>query len=273
MTILNSMLMSTPYLVIGYYKPKKYRGSIIGKALTKITKNIGLVPLIDKVHGPQMTSIWADAKLHAEVRRFAQHSQGSQWHQDGDLADGSTMNHCAVLWAAKAPTEFKVADGNVYRPKPFELVIARNLNGHHRSPPDCPTKPTRRWFFRQRVEIVDHCLDRSRIEHRFVALEVHDIFVRERAGDFRHAVGPGGVVAGCHCDLSPKPPYGFRDSTVVCSNHQLADAVDLSRPSVCPFDQRFTGDRDQRLSRETGRPVPRRQNDQKTLTAHQRHLR
>ena len=145
--------MSKPYIVLGTYKPPRYRAGIIGAALTAITEEIGLVPHIDPAHGPQETSIWCDTALHAEVRRFAQHSMGSGWHQDGDLADGSAMDHAAVLWANKTPTEFKTDDGQICRPKPFEVVLVRNLNGHHRSPPDAPQKPKRRWFFRQRVEI------------------------------------------------------------------------------------------------------------------------
>lgn len=147
--------IDAPYMILDIYKPKRYRASLIGAALTKFTKDLGLIPLKDPVHGPQETSIWCSVPLHAEVRRFAQHSQGSQWHQDGDLADGSFMDHAAVLWAATTPTEFKAND-NVYRPEPFQIVLARNLNGHHRSPPDAPKAPTRRWFFRQRVQIPTH---------------------------------------------------------------------------------------------------------------------
>lgn len=148
--------MDCPFVVLGTYKPKKYSAKLIGKYLTDFTYSLGFKPLVDGVHGAQMTSIWANEKLHAEVRRFAQHGEGSDWHQDGDQAPGSNMDHAAVLWAAITPTEFKDGDGNTYRPAPFEIVVARNLNGHHRSPPDCPKKPIRRWFFRQRIEIPTH---------------------------------------------------------------------------------------------------------------------
>ena len=141
-----------PFLLMGTYKPKRYRGSLIGEYLTKFTERLGLVPLVDGVHGPQVTSIWCNEKLHAEVRRFAQHSQGSSWHQDGDLAPGSNMDHAAVLWAAVTPTEYNVGK-EIFRPEPFEIVIARNLGCVHRSPPDAPHPPERRWFFRQRVEL------------------------------------------------------------------------------------------------------------------------
>ena len=147
--------IDAPYIVLDTYKPKRYRGAIIGKALTAFSKELGLIPLKDPVHGPQETSIWCDTALHAEVRRFAQHSQGSSWHQDGDLADGSFMDHAALLWAAVTPTEFKV-NGTIYRPEPFQVVLARNLGCHHRSPPDAPKQPVRRWFFRQRLEVPKH---------------------------------------------------------------------------------------------------------------------
>ena len=148
-----------PYMVLETYRPKKYRASLIGKALTDFTESLGLIPLSDPVHGPQETSIWCDVPLHAEVRRFAQHSQGSDWHQDGDLADGSFMDHAAVLWAAVTPTEFKyhkLTNDKIYRPEPFQVIIIRNLCGMHRSPPDAPKQPTRRWFFRQRVQVPKH---------------------------------------------------------------------------------------------------------------------
>jgi len=144
--------MSTPYIVLGTYKPSKYRGSIIGPDILEILEPFGLVPLSDPAHGPQVTSIWCDEALHAEVRRFAQHSQGSGWHQDGDMAPGSHMDHAAVLWAAVTPTEFQWG-GAVWRPEPFEIILVRNLGCFHRSPPDAPKPPKRRWFFRQRVEI------------------------------------------------------------------------------------------------------------------------
>ena len=147
--------IDAPFMVLGTYKPKKYRGSLIGWHLTEFTGDLGLAPLKDPKHGPQTTSIWCDEDLHAEVRRFAQHGAGSEWHQDGDQADGSFMDHAAVLWAAKTPTEFMV-DDMIFRPQPFEIIVVRNLNGSHRSPPDAPKKPTRRWFFRQRIEIPTH---------------------------------------------------------------------------------------------------------------------
>jgi hypothetical protein len=146
-----------PFVVLGVFKPPKFRASLIGKALTNFTQELGLTPLNDPEHGAQTTSTWCDEKLHAEVRRFVQPTgQGSGWHKDGDLADGSKMDHAAVLWSAVTPTEFKDSEGLVWRPKPFEIVIARNLACHHRTPPDAPQPPERRWFFRQRVEVPSH---------------------------------------------------------------------------------------------------------------------
>lgn len=145
--------MNTPYLVLGHYKPSVYRGSVIGPAILALIAKHNLVPHIDPVHGPQTTSIWCDEAKHAEVRRFAQPGgQGAAWHQDGDLKDGAGMDHAAVLWASVCPTEFKV-DDTIYQPKPFEIVIARNLGCYHRTPPNAPKPPTRRWLFRQRVAV------------------------------------------------------------------------------------------------------------------------
>jgi len=147
--------MSTPFVVVGTYRPTKYRASRIGKYLTRFTNDLGITPLKDGVHGAQATSIWCDEALHAEVRRFAQHAQGSGWHQDGDMAPGSNMDHAAILWASVTPTEFSdmLVHAKIYRPEPYEIIIVRNLCGYHRSPPDAPKKPTRRWFFRQRIEV------------------------------------------------------------------------------------------------------------------------
>ena len=145
-----------PYVVIGHYRPKRRRGSIIGPAILSRIAHLNLVPKLVGSWGPQTTSIWHSWPDHAEVRRFVQPSgQGGAWHQDGDLEPNSDeiMNHAAVLWADSYPTEFKTPDGMIHRPEPFEIVIASNLACHHRSPADAPAPPTRRWFFRQRVEV------------------------------------------------------------------------------------------------------------------------
>jgi hypothetical protein len=147
--------MITPYKILGHYKPHKLRGSIIGPRILSIISKFGFVPLDDPAHGPQTTSIWCDPDLHAEVRRFAQpNGQGVGWHQDGDMADGSHMDHAAILWANKTPTQFKWEfNDTIFQPEPYQIVLAWNLNGMHRTPPNAPKPPKRRWFFRQRIEI------------------------------------------------------------------------------------------------------------------------
>lgn len=62
------------------------------------------------------------------------------------------MNHAEVLWANKTPTEFQY-QGKIYQPKPFEVVLVKNLSCYHRRPKDAPG---RRWIFRQRVEVPKH---------------------------------------------------------------------------------------------------------------------
>lgn len=156
-----------PYVILGDYMPppKGHYASKIAAAILDILKPFNLTPKLrgsgpdePDAWGPQMTSIWADWDLHAEVRRFAQPSgQGHSWHKDGDLEarPSEVMDHAAVLWAEITPTEFK-HNGKVYQPKPGEIVIARNLACPHRCPPEAPAPPKRRWFFRQRVEVPEH---------------------------------------------------------------------------------------------------------------------
>ncbi len=145
---------AAPYTIIGTYLPPRNRASIIGRDILEVIAHYDLTPLNDPKNGPQETSIWCHIPRHAEVRRFAQSGgQGAQWHQDGDLAQGSRMDHAAVLWSTSHPTQFKTPDGALWQPEPYEIVIALNLACHHRTPPDAPKAPTRRWFFRQRVEV------------------------------------------------------------------------------------------------------------------------
>jgi len=144
--------MKTPYVVLCEYHPSRepWRAWRIGRELTAITGKLGLRPHVDAVHGAQETSSWCSPELHAEVRRFTQaHAQGEGWHQDGDLKPGSGMDHAQVLWCNVNPTQFQW-NGKVYQPKPFEVVIARNLGCYHRRPPDAPRE---RWVFRQRVAL------------------------------------------------------------------------------------------------------------------------
>lgn len=156
--------MPTPYIVLGYYMPppQGHYASKMASAILEILEPFGLIPKLrgkpgdDDAWGPQTTSIWSDWDLHAEVRRFAQpYGQGGGWHKDGDLEPrpDEIMDHAAVLWAEKCPTEFRTSDGQIHQPKPGEIVIARNLACPHRSPLSTPKPPKRRWFFRQRVEL------------------------------------------------------------------------------------------------------------------------
>ena len=141
--------MNLPYKVLGVYKPKIWNARKIGNDLTKITKDFGLVPLRDKDSRYEKAS-WHDSKLHAHLRRRTLiKPEGAQWHQDGDFGH-VTMRHFLVLWSTNTPTELK-ANGVIYQPKPFEIILVDNLACFHRRPPDAPRK---RWFFRQRVHII-----------------------------------------------------------------------------------------------------------------------
>ncbi len=151
----------TPFVVLTTYKPKKpYSAKAIGADLVAITKEFGIAPLNDVVHGAQTTSTWCDPELHAEVRRFAQpHGMGKSWHQEGDTTPGSIMQAALVVWAARNPTQFRFAEGDtktIHTPEPFQVVIGCNLACYHRTNPNVPKPPTRRWFFRQRVQIPKH---------------------------------------------------------------------------------------------------------------------
>ena len=143
--------MARPYLVLRKrYCPKTWRAWRIGRDLTRLTEKLGLIPLNDPVHGPQTFRAWCDEDLHAECGWVTyKGNQGEDWHQDGDTAPGSRMSNAMVLWSNRTPTEFKYK-GKIYQPKPFEVIIAKNLACHHRRPDNAPD---RRWLFRQRVEI------------------------------------------------------------------------------------------------------------------------
>ena len=146
--------MSAPYIVLKeHYCPKTWRAWRIGRDLTRFTKQQGLVPLNDPIHGPQTFKAWCSRRLHAECGWITyKGGQGEDWHQDGDMAPGSQMDHAEVLWANRTPTEFQY-EGRIYRPKPFQVILVRNLSCEHRRPADAPKK---RWLFRQRVEVPKH---------------------------------------------------------------------------------------------------------------------
>lgn len=139
-----------PFTVLATYHPKVWRGAAIGRELTRITKDLGLKPLRAKRMRLHKNARWRRRRLHADVTCYADpKSEATSWHKDGDLTSGFPMEHAIVVWCNKAPTEFK-HKGKVFRPKPFQVVIARNMDCQHRQPPDAPA---RRWFFRQRVEL------------------------------------------------------------------------------------------------------------------------
>lgn len=141
---------SVPFTVIGEYRPTEWKAYKVGRDICRITRQAGLVPLVDPVHGPQTWTPWHNEELHAEVKkRSPRNPKGEDWHQDGDLDPGSVMDHALVLWATNTPTQFRVGS-DVYQPKPYSIVVARNLGSFHRRPPDAPRV---RWLFRQRVVV------------------------------------------------------------------------------------------------------------------------
>lgn len=143
-----------PFISLGIYEPKRpWRAWRIGKDITTIVKEFGLVPITDKKHRHQRRAAWNSKSLCAYVRRrTVQNPKALGWHQDGDLVTGSEMDNCMVLWSSNNPTQFKVGT-EVYTPKHREIILVRNLVGLHRRPPDCPRI---RYLFRQRVEIPQH---------------------------------------------------------------------------------------------------------------------
>lgn len=146
--------MSAPYIVLRKrFIPKRWRAWYIGRQLTQLTRSKGLVPLDDPRHGPQTFRAWCDEELHAECGwRVYPNGAGGDWHQDGDTTPESRMDNAMVLWANRTPTEF-LYKGKVYQPRPFEVILVRNLSCKHRRPGSVPEK---RWLFRQRIEVPEH---------------------------------------------------------------------------------------------------------------------
>lgn len=148
--------MSMPYTVIGEYYPSgqhAWRAWRIGRALTSMTRAAGLAPFGGIPHKMDAACAWYSRALQAGVRRTSPPGQGSDWHQDGDTTPGATMDQQVVLWANVDPTQFVPSGmrhrGDMYQPKPWEVVLFHNLAVYHRRP---PTAPTARWTFRQRVQ-------------------------------------------------------------------------------------------------------------------------
>jgi len=146
--------MDVPYVTLQeHFVPKRWCAWYIGRKLAALTHSLGLIPLNDSIHGPQKFRAWCDEKLHAECGwNTYKGNQGEGWHQDGDLKPGSRMDNAMVLWANRTPTEFQY-NGEIYQPRPFEVVLVRNLVCHHRRPDNAPKK---RFLFRQRVEVPTH---------------------------------------------------------------------------------------------------------------------
>lgn len=145
--------LHTPFRILGRYKwPKKGRYcSIMGRDLTAITKELGLIPFDNDDIQRNANPAWSDYDLHAEVRMTAvSGSEGEDWHQDGDTSTDN-MDCALVLWTNRDPTLFRFKDSDIiYQPDPFEIVIARNLGALHKRPPQAAGK---RFLFRQRVEV------------------------------------------------------------------------------------------------------------------------
>lgn len=147
--------MRPPFVVLGHYEPLDWKSWLIGKYLTSFTKSKGLVPHVDPKHPAQDWTPWNDEKLHAEVRIWTVfNKQGAGWHQDGDTTPGSDMDCALVLWADWKPTQF-LFGGCIFQPEPYDIVIARNMCGAHRRPPEIKGD-TQRWVFRQRVQVPKH---------------------------------------------------------------------------------------------------------------------
>ena len=146
--------MPRPYVVLkDRFVPKRWRAWYIGKRLTALTRRHGLVPHDDPAHGPQTFRAWCRETLHAECGpRTKKGGQGEDWHQDGDTTPGAVMDHAMVLWTNRTPTQFKYK-GRIYQPRPFQVILVRNLACYHRRPKNAPR---RRWTFRQRVQVPDH---------------------------------------------------------------------------------------------------------------------
>ena len=142
-----------PYIILGTYWPKRWRAWLIGRDITKITKDAGLIPIQDPMHRHQTKAAWCNTDLVAYVRRrTVKNPKALTFHQDGDLDTGSKMDNCLVLWSTNTPTELKVGT-KIYRPPARSIILFRNLGCYHRRPENAPRI---RWLFRQRVEIPEH---------------------------------------------------------------------------------------------------------------------
>jgi hypothetical protein len=145
-------MQNKPYIVLKVYRPKENKCLTIGQDLTNITKELGFIPFKNDEIKRNEKAAWFDYELHAEVRKTAvRGSEAEDFHMDGDTSTND-MDFAMIVWADNAPTQFKF-NKKIYQPKPFELVIARNLSCYHRRPHNIQGD---RRFFRQRVEVPKH---------------------------------------------------------------------------------------------------------------------
>jgi len=154
----------TPYRVLESYYPQimpadrwnqtdGWRCWSIGQDLTELTHRHGLKPFHDPLHTAQNWTPWNSQSLHAEVHKWHPGTHVAEgFHQDGDMIPGAKMDFASVLWASTTPTEFNY-QGKIYQPKPFEVVLFRNLSCSHRRPSNAPEA---RFFFHQCVSIPHH---------------------------------------------------------------------------------------------------------------------
>ena len=151
-------MKTKPYIVLKTYIPwwwpkaPKETCEEIGLHLVGLTKKLGLIPLNDGVLEAQDWCPWVDMKLHAEVKRYTpDYAKSEDWHKDGDLDEGSNMDHALVFWTTRFPTELDWK-GKIFQAAPFEVILFRNLSVSHRRPLAAP-RGEERHFFRQRVEL------------------------------------------------------------------------------------------------------------------------
>jgi hypothetical protein len=158
-----------PYLSLGIYKPSRWRASVVGRELTDLTAELGLIPHIDRHHGPlKLTGRnWSSELLHAEVRRRTfRTNQAESWHFDADLEPKGDPNCIIVLWCSNTPTEIKWQESScgvneigkdsrrIYQPKAYEVVAFHNKHCLHRRPANVPRV---RWVYRQRTNLGPSC--------------------------------------------------------------------------------------------------------------------
>ena len=150
-----------PYISLGTYRwgPKGRYAHKIGRELTDLTEGMGFKPFPTIGGKNSENPAWSDPNLHAEVRMTAiKDSEGVDWHQDGDTTSIADMHHGLIVWSNTTPTQVRWASPKgeldalmlTHQPEPFEVIYIHNLHVFHRRPPNAPS---RRWHFRQRVEI------------------------------------------------------------------------------------------------------------------------